>query len=544
VVFLTFSVLAFIGWLVTAQIGTLASELPSYTRNIKQKVVDLRHVGKGGAIEQVQKTVDEIKGEMDGAKSPAKTEEGPREVIVEGEKSSTFWPVPTIAGPLLERLASVGLAIILVVTMLIERNDLRNRLIRLIGYGRIAVTTKALEDAGARISRYLLMQSIINTGYGLAVGIGLFLLGLPYAILWGFLAAVLRFVPYIGPWVGAGIPSVLALGAFEGWFWPIMVVGMFVFLELLTNMILEPLLYGDSAGVSKVALLVSLAFWTWVWGPIGLIMATPLTVCLVVLGKYVPQLEYLAVLMSDQPIADKNMIFYQRLLAMDRDEAAQIVEKYVESEAPEQVYDEIMVPALNFARLDRERDGLSDEQEEFILRETRAIVAHLASPNTSTVATVKEAVKPCARILGCPARDDLDEIALLMLQQLLDATRYETDVMGAGKLASEVVAEAGEKQVGLVCLAALQPGGLTYIRYLCRRLRAQFSDLKIVVGLWGFQGELEPARKVLLSAGADHVGTSLLETREQISNLALLDLGPGFEPSAAPARAAGGQLNL
>jgi len=237
-------------------------------------------------------------------------------------------------------------------------------LIRLIGYGRMTVTTTALQDAGARISRYLLMQSIINSVFGLAVGLGLFLIGLPYAALWGFLAAVLRFIPYIGPWVAAIIPSALALAAFEGWIWPIAVAGLFVVLELFTNMILEPLLYGDSAGVSQVALLVSVAFWTWLWGPIGLLMATPLTVCLVVLGKYVPQMEYITVLMSDQSVAEKKIIYYQRLLAMDRDEAAEIVEEYVMAHPPEQVYDAVMLPALHFARLDRERDGLTEAQEQ------------------------------------------------------------------------------------------------------------------------------------------------------------------------------------
>ena len=399
-------------------------------------MVDLRNMGKGGSIEQVQKTVDEIKGEMERGDETAKLQEHPREVVVQSEQSSTFWPVPVIAGPLVERLASAGLAIILVIMMLIERDDLRDRLIRLIGYGRIAVTTKALEDAGGRISRYLLMHSIINSGYGIAVGIGLFLIGVPYAALWGFLAAVLRFIPYIGPWVSAIIPSALALAAFEGWVWPLAVAGLFIGLELLTNMILEPLLYGDSAGVSQVALLVSVAFWTWLWGPVGLLMATPLTVCLVVLGKYVPQMEYVAVLMSDEPVAEKNIIYYQRLLAMDRDEAAQIIEAYVEANPPDKVYDEVMVPALNFARLDRERDGLTDAQEQFILNETRAIVESQSQRQTSISASdgagtdqeESAAARPNVRILGCPARDESDEVALLMFQQLLVPTRYEIEV--------------------------------------------------------------------------------------------------------------------
>ena len=530
VVFLAFSFLGVIGWIVTVQLTTLVSELPQYQQNIRQKAVDLRNIGKGGSIEQVQKTVDEIKGEIEKGDETANLQKHAREVVVQSEQSSTFWPVPVIAGPLVERLASAGLAIILVIMMLIERDDLRDRLIRLIGYGRIAVTTKALEDAGGRISRYLLMHSIINSGYGIAVGIGLFLIGLPYAALWGFLAAVLRFIPYIGPWVSAIMPSALALAAFEGWVWPLAVAGLFIGLELLTNMILEPLLYGDSAGVSQVALLVSVAFWTWLWGPVGLLMATPLTVCLVVLGKYVPQMEFVAVLMSDEPVAEKNIIYYQRLLAMDRAEAAQIIEVYVEVNPLDKVYDEIMVPALNFARLDRERDGLTEAQEQFILSETRAIVESQSQRHTSTPASdgsgndheENAAGRANVRILGCPARDEFDEVALLMFQQLLASTRYEIEVSGDEKLASEVVVEAGEKQAGMVLIAAVQPGGLAHTRYLCKRLRAQFSDLKIVVGLWGLRAELEATRKSLLSAGADEVGTSLVESRDQVSNLGQL----------------------
>ena len=536
VVVLSFSLLAAIGWIVTAQFTALVAEIPQYQRNIKQKVVDLRQLGKGGAIEQVQKTVGEIKSEIEKAEEPAKPKQRPREVIVEAEQSSTFWPIPTIAGPLLERLGSAGLAIVLVIFMLIERDDLRNRLIRLIGYGRITVTTNALEEAGARISRYLLMQSIINSCYGVAVGISLYLIGLPYSILWGFLAALLRFIPYIGPWVAAIVPSALALAVFEGWAWPLVVAGIFVILELFTNMILEPLLYGDSAGVSQVALLISVAFWTWVWGPIGLVMATPLTVCLVVLGKHVPQLKFITVLMSDQPVADTKMIFYQRLLAMDRNEAVHIVEEYIKDHSPEQVYDEVMLPALNFARLDRERDNLTDEQDKFIFEEIRTIVANLESkqsgsargPDESgTLAEESVPARPNVRILGCPARDEIDEAALLMFQHLLNSTRFEIEVIGDAKLASEVVAEAGEKQTSLVCIAAVQPGGLANTRYLCKRLRTQFSDIKIIVGLWGFSADLEATRKSLLASGADQVGTSLLESRDQIGNLSQLVSGSG-----------------
>ena len=434
IVVLTFSLLATIGWITALQFTSLAKELPKYQGNIKQKIADVRAAGKGGNLEQVQKTVEEIKEEIQKAEEPAKGKQNPRPVVVEAEQSATFWPVPIAIGPLVERLASAGLAIVLVIFMLIRREDLRDRLIRLVGYSCMMVTTKALEDAGERISRYLLMQSIINSFFGLAVGVVLFLIDLPYAIFWGLLAAVLRFVPYVGPWVAALMPTALGLAAFEGWIWPLVVIGLFVVLELFTNMVLEPLLYADSAGVSEVALLVAVAFWTWLWGPIGLAMATPLTVCLVVLGKYVPQMEFIRVLMSDDPVAESNVIYYQRLLATNQDAAAQVVEEYLKTNPQEQVYDEVLVPALNFARLDRERGSLTDADEQFVFQATRAIVENINSKqqasalktNGSGIAIEESCtLRPKVRILGCPARDGADEVALLMFRQLLHSTRYD-----------------------------------------------------------------------------------------------------------------------
>ncbi len=278
---------------------------------------------------------------------------------------------------MVERFVSAGLVIVLVIFMLVQREDLRNRLIRLVGYGRLTFTTSALEEAGQRISRYLLMQTIINSSFGLTVGWVLYLIGIPYAVLWGFFAAGLRFIPYVGAFAATIMPSALSLAVFQGWLWPILVVGIFVALELICNMVLEPLLYAESAGVSGVALLVAVAFWTWLWGPIGLVLATPLTVCVVVLGKYLPRLDFIGVLMSDQPAMESNISYYQRLLAMDQAEAAEIVEEHLKNHPAEQIYDEILVPALISARSDRDLGRLTADGEQFIFRATREILDDL-----------------------------------------------------------------------------------------------------------------------------------------------------------------------
>jgi AI-2E family transporter len=385
----------------------------------------------------------------------------------------------------------------------------------------------------------LLMQTIINSSFGLAVGLALYLIGLPYAVLWGFLAALLRFIPYIGPVAAAIMPSALSLVVFQGWLWPLVIVGLFLGLELVNNMVLEPLLYGESAGVSGVGLLVAIAFWTWLWGPIGLVLATPLTVCVVVLAKYVPGMDFIAVLMGDQPALESNISYYQRLLAMDQAEAAEIVEEHCETHPQEQIFDAVLIPALNYARRDRELGRLTEEGEQFIFRATREILEDLKSlkPESSSEASDSEKVTmaandftaplPKVRILGCPARDEADELALHMFRRLLDSTRYDIEVMSEAVLTSEVVALIGEKSPAVIFIATVSPGGLAQTRYLCKRLRAQFPFLKIAVGRWGMGSE---DSSNILRAGADRVGATMIEAREQMIQLCQISAHSAAQP--------------
>lgn len=525
IVVLTFSLLTAIGWLVTLQLTSVANELPTYRINIRQKIADIRGADKGGALEKIRETAEEMKEEFS-KDEPATAQAKPRDVVVQAEESSTFWPLPLATAPTLERLAAGGLVIVLVIFMLIRRENLRNRLIRLVGYGRLTVTTKALEEAGQRISRYLLMQSIINASFGIAVGIALYLIGLPYALLWGFLAAVLRFIPYVGPIAAAILPSALSMAVFQGWMWPIIVIAVIVALEIINNMILEPLLYGESAGVSEIGILIAVAFWTWLWGPIGLILATPLTVCVVVVSKYMPQLDFIAILMSDEPAMKADISYYQRLLASDQDEAAEIVERHLKSHPIEQIYDDVMVPALNYVKRDFNLGRLAENDQQFVFEATREILDELddlkpenssllseSAENVTAVDAIPPAATPKVRILGCPVRDEADELALLMLQQLLDPGRYETEILADELLAAEIVDRIAERNPTLICLASLPPGGLAQTRYLCKRLRARFPDIKLLVGRWGSRIDDDDA---LLVAGAHKIGTTIIETRDQI----------------------------
>jgi hypothetical protein len=377
------------------------------------------------------------------------------------------------------------------------------------------------------------MQSIINGSFGAAAGFGFFLIGVPYAMLWGFLAAVLRFIPYAGPTIAAVLPSALSLAVFPGWGQPVLVIGLILLLELASNMLMEPLFYGQSVGVSEVALLVAVAFWTWLWGAVGLVLATPMTVCIGVLGKYVPQIGFIDVLLGDGPAMQVPINYYQRLVAHDQDEAAALVEAYLETHPLEVLYDDILVPALIAAKQDHELGTLTEEDVHFIIQATRTIVedlglqpSHPSTPETFTTASSTTDVStrpPAPRILGCPAHDAADELALLMLQQLLDPQHYQMTIISADMLTSEVLSVVEGQQIALICVAALPPGALTPVRYLCKRLRDRFPDCRIVVGRWGPEEETSDSQRLRLRGlGADELGTTLSDTRNQISQLSQL----------------------
>jgi predicted PurR-regulated permease PerM len=520
-VLLALSILGGIGWTLTRQLVTLADELPQYSLNIHHRIADLHGASQGGSVEKVQKAVDGVVGEIQ--KTGKMGGPSPKPLAVVLESQSIFAHLPT----LLQALASAMVVTMLMIFMLLERRELRDRMILLIGYRRMTATTKALDEAGARISRYLLMQSLINGSFGVAVGLGLFLIGVPYAVIWGTLAAALRFIPYVGAFVAVLLPLALSLAVFPGWLQPVLVVGVFLVLELVTSMVMEPWLYSQSAGVSQVALLIAVIFWTWLWGPAGLLLATPLTVCLIVLGKHLPALACIGVLMGDRPVIEAKARYYQRLLARDQDEAIDIVETYVNTDGRDSVYDAVLLPALYYAKQDRDRGLLSEGDAQFVGRATREILdvlAHAApapSERDTGDLSVSDPGDTRVRILGCPARDEADAVALEMVRHLLDPARYRIDVSGTGMLTAEVVAWVDLHRPALVCIGALAPGGLSQARHLCKRLRSQYPELKIVVGRWGLHDEKDADRQHLLAAGADCVETTVLDTQRALAQVGL-----------------------
>jgi predicted PurR-regulated permease PerM len=539
VVVLALALVLAIGWVIGVQVVGLAHELPKYVDNIKRKVADVRAYGRGSALEKLQETAKEVSQEINKEETAGKPpEEKPVPVVVENSTPAPF-NLPLSTAAVLEALASAGLVVVLVLFMLLRRAELRNRVIRLLGHGRLTVATKALDEAGRRITRYLLVQAIVNGSFGAAIGLGLFLIGLPYPVVWGLLAAIIRYVPYVGPWIAALLPIGLSLAVFEGWTQPLLVVGLFVVIELVSNNLMEPMLYGHTAGVSEVALLVAVAFWTWLWGPVGLILATPMTVCLVVFSRYVPRLEFIVVLMADEPVLEADVRYYQRLLAADQDEASEVVEQFLRDHPADGVYDQILVPALVAAGRDAARGDVTLEEQRFILQATRDIVDGLPEPTREdgdghAVARPVPA-RPVATVVGCPARDEADALALVMLGRLLAPRRVAIEILPPGLLVAETAAAVAARDARVVCVASLATHGLARTRHLCERLRREpraQPALSIVVGRWGPEDE-DGARARLQAVGADEVASTLVETRDQLLRTIQL-LGTLTPPAATP----------
>jgi predicted PurR-regulated permease PerM/methanogenic corrinoid protein MtbC1 len=525
VVILAFGGIGAVGWLMGAQIVDFAETLPRYEQNIRAKAAAL-HGGGASALNQAKQTVEHLQEEIGIASptaptTPASRLQGKSRVPLSSPVPVTMVEPPatpltvlrTTLFPLLGPLGTAGLVIIFVIFMLIQREDLRDRLLRLFGQGRLNTSTQALDEAAQRVSRYLLMQSLINGGTGTAVAIGLFFIGVPNAILWGLFAAVLRFIPYLGPWIAASLPIMISLAVFPGWEKPLLTLGLFLLIELISNNVVEPLVYGSETGISTIGILVSAVFWTWLWGPVGLLMATPLTVCLVVMGRYVPQLQFLDVLLGDQPPLPIEAQVYHRLLAMDADEVGTVLESCMRERTVAELYDKVLIPALILAERDRHRGELSPEREEFIDTTIRDWIDELAGRTVEDGSLGVEAAAGGAvaeRLVCVPAHDVADELAGHMFAQL--AVRGGTPVVLEYDMPRPEVqrrlAELGAEQV---FISALAPFAYAQAREVCQDLRSHFPGLRIVVALWDLRAEAERYRKRLTAAGADEVVATLEE---------------------------------
>ncbi|HEY5778962.1 MAG TPA: AI-2E family transporter [Terrimicrobiaceae bacterium] len=540
-----------LGWALTRQMIDLAERLPDYKENIHLKLSSLQ-TATGGKFKRLSETIKELSKDLPKLEAtstpaprtpppPSLTNTAPLEAaepapspskplpveIVKPERVGMPEQMGSLVKPLLGPLGTTALVLLLVIFMLSHHEDLRGRMIRLIGKGNISATTRAMDDAARRVTRYLFMQLIVNASYGLAIGVGLYFIGVPSALFWGALATVLRFIPYIGPWIAAAFPIALSLAVTNNWTMPALTIGLFVVIELLSNNIMEPLLYGSSTGVSAVALIVAAVFWTWLWGAVGLVLAVPLTVCLVVMGRHVPRFNALAVLLSDEKALEPHEEFYHRLLTPDVNDASAFASTYLKTKSLTTLYDAVFIPALAAVEYDKKNDELDDEQYVGIQQELRDVLDDLSSqPLEKTPAEADNAgagvpsgVFRC-RVLCLPTRAMRDEFASTMLEQILRQHRFEAKTFSATLTTGELLGAVENETADAVCISVMPPSTIVHARYLCRKLRAQFPKMHILVGLWGATEDLVDSKTRLREGGADEVVTTLADAVVQLGKYA------------------------
>jgi predicted PurR-regulated permease PerM len=508
-------------WVLVGQVRDIASKLPQYESNLQEKFRSIR-----SHYDEATKTVTDIaeKGletRTDGDDAPA-----PQPVRI----SDSTPLLKRVAEPLalvLSALGAIGIVLLFVVLMLLQQDDMRDRLIRLAG-NKLYTTTRAFDEASAKVSRYLLLTTIINGGHGVCIGIGLSLLGIPNALLWGVLSALLRFIPYIGPWMAAAFPIALSLAVFPGWTTPLLTMGLILVLELISNNVVEPWVYGSGTGVSPGALLVATVFWTWLWGVPGLFLATPLTVCLAVMGKHVPPLGFFHVLLGDQPVLPPSAKLYQRLLAMDQEEATALLLAQLREKSLVEVYDETLIPAVVLAERDQHQGTLDDQTRTFVLRAMREIAEEAddwrppakeseKKPHVGAEATAEEVAVPSVRqqaavkALCIAADDESDHAVAVMAAQVLRRVGFDTEVVALATLTGELSEVISKKRIQLVLISDVPPSGFTHVRYICKRIVANSPEIPIVIGVWGANLDAKKAAERLPEVKTLRLARSLKE---------------------------------
>jgi predicted PurR-regulated permease PerM len=534
-----------VGGVIAIQLVDVAQELPGYRQNIQHKIEALR-VPTTGPLGLAANSFKEIAREFSSLGTPSPepgapvqnrrqrtapgTAGNPLPVQIVQPPANELEYVRDLAQPVLRPLALAGLVLIFTVFMLLKRFDLRHRLFRLAGLGQINIMTQALDDAAQRVSRYLLMQILVNAGFGVLFGFGLYLIGVPYPALWGVVAGLLRIVPYIGTMVAAVLPIALALAAFNTWLPPLLVFLLFACLELIIANFVEPWLYGANTGISSLALLVAAVFWTILWGPAGLILSTPLTVCVVVLGRYVPQLSFLHVLLGDEVVLGAEAQIYQRLLAMDQPEAHAIVDRFLKEKPLVELYDSVLIPALSLVEQDRHKGAIDTTREEFLFLSINEMItelseyqlAHDSPPAEDAAAESGPAERLSARIICLPANDRADEVTAAMLAQILEqAGHVALSLPIAHASLAEMLALLEIRPDDVICISALPPYAFPPARTMCKLVRERFPKVKLVVGVWGFSGDTEKAKARFERTQPDRLLTSLAQAVEQIQELIL-----------------------
>jgi predicted PurR-regulated permease PerM/methylmalonyl-CoA mutase cobalamin-binding subunit len=535
-----FTMFAGASWVIGRQIIDLADKLPDYQANIVAKIRSLK-LPAGGPLARLSSSVHVLQNELaapgpalstDRARSDSLTRTAPPVAspipvkVIEGRSAIPQLMQETLSA-ILSPLGTAALVLLLVIFMLLKREDLRGRLIRLVGQGRISTTTRAMEDAGRRVSRYLSTQFLVNTCYGVCVAVGLQFIGVPNAVLWGVLSAVLRFIPYVGPWVGALLPVLLSFAISSGWFTPLMTIALFIVLEAIVSNFIEPWLYGANTGVSPIALIISAVFWTWLWGPIGLVLSTPLTVCLAVIGRHVPRLEFLGTLLSEDQALAPHEEFYHRLLSFSLDSAEEFATKYVETESLTALYDKVLIPAIAAVEIDAHRGSLTSEQRTSALQRIHEIIDDFSGWEASRSDKDEQksddltGVAPPigSRVLCLPASAYRDELAGEMLAQLLRNQGFEAKNLPARLKDEELIDRTVEIRPECICVSVLPPTSIAEARHLSAAIHERLGSVTILVGAWSTRFDAEKLGERLRAAHVSDVAVSLTDAVQRICKM-------------------------
>jgi len=520
------SLTGFVIWETSQQFVRLTHELPTYKKALQEKIQAVKG-SRSQTLDSASDTVKELEKEITdvptGAAatteakrppSPGSTPSRPLSVEIVPPANPLEY-VETLLGP----LATLGVVLVFTVFVLVGREDLRNRLIRLAGDGRLNLMTQALDEAVQRINRYLFLQFVVNSLYGVVIAGALHVVGVPHAALWGLSAAVLRFLPYIGAPLAALMPIALSLAVFPGWSHALVTAGIFLVLEVTVANVVEPLLYGAHVGLSPLAILVSAVFWTLIWGLPGLLLSTPLTVCLVVMGRYVPGLTFLNVLLGDEPVLSPQAQYYQRLLAGDQNEAKQILESYLKDKSLEELYSSVVIPALSLAEHDRHRGELDEDTQNLIYQGTREIIDELVEPPagepqqephevSSELGETKYGGRDRVDVLCIPARDAADDVVASLLCQLLEGHGIVVQSLPIGTTA-EMLSQVATLKPRVVCISALPPFAVKHTRALYGKLRLHSPNMQTIVCLWQFDGDTEKLANRLKLVKGDEFFTTL-----------------------------------
>jgi predicted PurR-regulated permease PerM len=504
---IAFVLIGAIGWVAAGQALSLAAKLPEYRENIANKVRALRAPHES-TLAKATEAIKELESEAAPAAAPLPVTETP---------PSAFAALAEYLGPFFKPVATALAVVVFTILMLLNRENLRERLIAVIGAQRINVATQALGEASYRVSRYLYMQLLVNACFGIPFGVALHFIGVPNAMLWGLLGTLLRFIPYAGVWVAAALPTLLALAIFDGWSEVVWTLGVFLLLELILVNVVEPWLYGRSAGLSPIAIIAAALFWTWLWGPVGLLLAVPLTVCIAVMGRYVPQLGFLNVLLGVEPVLTPEARLYQRLIALDDEEAIDLAEEYANERGVPALYEDVIIPALGLAEQDRHRGALSAERTRFVFDTVRRIIEDMGDERQAPAVPPTRAVAPLCIVA---AHDEADHLAALALARLVPVDEWHAQVIDYPVLASEITGKVAASRAEIACISAVPPHAVMQASYLAKRLKSQLPQLRILVILWTSE-DTARAQARLAEAGVNETAVDASGAIERLRQLAL-----------------------